>query len=278
MIKINVLLENYSINDQYKSGHGLSVLINYNDSNILLDVGPDNKFIGNAIKTGIDLTKVDYLFLSHSHIDHTGGINDFIKINNRAPIYLMDNIDNKYYIKVFFLNIPIGLKLDKKFRSRITQVKDDLIMDNMNDKIYFLKNMVSKYQKPTFNKNLYKKDKNKIVNDNFDHEGILVLEENNELLIFNSCSHNGILNVIETVKTKIPNKKIRSYLGGLHLFNPPTKTNESPEYLDYLIKELRNMDITIYTGHCTGRYALNYMKDALGSMIQEINTGMELSL
>ncbi|MCL1865257.1 MAG: MBL fold metallo-hydrolase [Spirochaetes bacterium] len=275
MLKINVLLENYSIENRFKPRHGLSILIDYNGSNILLDVGPDDKFIENANKMNKDLTKITSLFLSHNHIDHTGGINEFIKVNNKANIYLMDDIDSKYYLKLLFFNIPIGLKLNKENRSRIIQTSDDVIID---DKIYFLKNTVSQYLKPTFNKKLYKKDKNKIIHDTFDHEGILVLEDNNELLIFNSCSHNGILNIIETVKSKIPGKRIRSYVGGLHLFNPATKIHESKEYLDYLIKELTKMNIIIYTGHCTGKFALDYMRGKLGEKIQEINTGMELSV
>jgi len=275
MTKINVLLENNSVNHQYKSKHGLSVLINYNGDTILLDVGPDKKFAENAAKMNIDLAKVKYLFLSHNHNDHTGGINEFIKINKTAAIYLMDNINSKYYVRNRFFNIPLGLKLAGANYSRVTQVKEDLIIDGG---IQFLKNAVSDYVKPTFNKVLYKRDEKKLVNDTFDHEGILVLEDNNELLIFNSCSHNGILNVIETVRSKIPDKKIRAYVGGLHLCNPDTEQHEDDERLDYLIKELRERNVIVYTGHCTGKYALDYMKKKSGKMIQEINTGMELNI
>jgi len=273
MIKITVLLENNSFQPQYKSSHGLSILIEYENRNILLDTGPDDRYLTNAALKNIDLTKVKYLFLSHNHDDHTGGLNNFIEMNNSADIYIMDNINNKYYAKVLFFHKSIGTKLNKSYLSRITQIENDSIIDN---KIHFIKNTVSEYKKPTFNNKLFKEKDGKKVNDTFDHEGILVFEDNNELLIFNSCSHNGILNAIETVKKKIPDKKIRSYIGGLHLFNPVSKINDSDEYLDYLINRLKDMDIIIYTGHCTGKYALNYMKNKLGNKIQEINTGMEL--
>ena len=273
MVKIKVLLENYSIDTQCKSSHGLSIFIEYNGKNILLDVGGDNNFSKNAKVMNIDLTKIDFLFLSHNHIDHTRGINKFLEINNTGCVYLLDNIYSKYFVKLLFFKIPVGLKLDKKYRSRITQIDDDLKLDNS---IYFFRNIETKFKKPTFNKKLFKKDSGKIINDTFEHEGILVMENNDELLVFNSCSHNGILNVIETVKIKFPNKKIRCYIGGLHLYNPMTKMNDSDEYLDYLIEELEKMDIIVYTGHCTGKYALKYMKEKLGDKIQEINTGMEL--
>ena len=275
MVQIKVLLENFSINDKFSSKHGLSILIEYYEKKILLDVGPDRKFIQNANIMGIDLSKITDLFLSHNHRDHTGGLNEFVKINNTASIFLMDDINNKYYAKSHFFPISIGLKLKKKYSSRITQIKNDLIIDN---KIFFLKNSFSENVKPTYNKKLFKKEKGRIVNDTFDHEGILVFEDNNELLIFNSCSHNGILNIIETVKTKIPNKKIRSYIGGLHLNNPATKQHENDEYLDNIINKLKIMDINIYTGHCTGKFVLNYMKEKLGNIVHEINTGMELSV
>jgi 7,8-dihydropterin-6-yl-methyl-4-(beta-D-ribofuranosyl)aminobenzene 5'-phosphate synthase len=276
MVKLNILLENFSINDSYKQKHGLSILINYDDTNILLDVGPDKTFIQNAQKMNINLSKVNYLFLSHNHSDHTGGLNDFMKINKTSNIFLMGNVKCKYYIKKYsFIYIPIGLKLKKSNYKRINQLKNETIVDN---KIYFIHNTISDYVKPTFNKVLYKNENRKIINDNFDHEGILVLNDNNELLIFNSCSHNGFLNIIETVREKFPDKKIKSYIGGLHLYNPGTKDHESNEYLDYLINKIKEMNISIYTGHCTGRYAIDYLRKNLGEIVKEINTGMKINI
>jgi 7,8-dihydropterin-6-yl-methyl-4-(beta-D-ribofuranosyl)aminobenzene 5'-phosphate synthase len=276
MVKLNILLENFSIDDCYKQKHGLSILINYDNINILSDVGPDKTFTQNAQKMNIDLSKVDYLFLSHNHIDHTGGLNDFLRINKTSNNFIMGNAKCKYYIKKHsFLYIPIGLKLKKANYKMISQIENEIIVDN---KIYFIHNTISHYNKPTFNKVLYKRENKKIINDNFDHEGILVLDDNNELLIFNSCSHNGFLNIVETVKEKFPNKKIKGYVGGLHLYNPGTKDRESNEYLDYLIKKIKAMNINIYTGHCTGRYAVDYLRKNLGEIVKEINTGMELEI
>ena len=275
MVQIKVLLENFSVNNKYKTKHGLSILIEYNEKKILLDVGPDGRFTKNADIMGIDLSKIPELYLSHNHNDHTGGLNEFVKINNTAAIFLMDDINNKYYVKLFFLPIFVGLKLKKEYYSRITQIKND---QNIDNKIFFLKNSINENTKPTFNKKLFKKENGRMVQDKFDHEGILVLDDNNELLIFNSCSHNGILNIIETVKNKIPNKKIRSYIGGLHLSNPNTKQHENNEYLDNIINMIKMSNINIYTGHCSGKYVINYFKEKLGNSIHEINTGMELSV
>ena len=114
-MEIYILLENDSINPQYKSKHGLSILIKHNERDILLDVGPDNKFAKNAKKMNLDLENVEMLFLSHSHYDHTKGLNSFFKINKKADVYLMDKINNKYYVKTKMLNIQIGLSVHKKY-------------------------------------------------------------------------------------------------------------------------------------------------------------------
>ena len=269
------MLENSRIDSGYKSKHGLSVFINYHGMNILLDTGPDRKFHPNAKKMNLDLAKVELLFLSHAHYDHTGGLNEFLKINSSAAVYLMDSIDSRYYSKRRPFNIPIGLKLKRKFNGRITSLDKDLSIGN---NIYFLKNTAGNFQKPSSNRTLLKKTGSKVMPDTFDHEGILVIDENDELVIFNSCSHNGLLNIINTVEEKIPNKKLRSYVGGLHLSNPKTQEHESNEYLDVLINELKKKDITVYTGHCTGKYAFDYLKNALKDNIQKISTGMILNV
>ena len=274
-MKINILLENNRIDSQYKSKHGLSILIKHKNKNVPLDVGPDNKFIENAKKMNLDLENVEMLFLSHSHYDHTKGLNSFFKFNKKADVYLMDKIKNSYYLKTKLFNIPIGISIHKRYHSRIIELNDDLKIDNY---IYFVKNIINVYEKPTSNNVLFKKEGKKLINDTFDHEGTLVLEENNELIIFNSCSHNGLLNIIENIERNFPNKKIKSYVGGLHLSNPRTKKHESREYLDFLIKNINIKNIVIYTGHCTGKYAYDYLKNGLKDKIQEINTGMELNI
>ena len=274
-MEIAILLENSSIDSRYKSKHGLSIFIKFHDLNILLDTGPDRNFFLNAKKMNLDLAKVEMLFLSHAHYDHTGGLNEFLKLNNNAAVYIMDSINSKYYSNRKFFNISIGLKLKRKNSGRITQLEKDF---NPGNNIYFLKNTILCNQKPASNRTLMKEVDRKLKADAFDHEGILVFDDNGELAIFNSCSHNGLLNIIKTAEEKIPNKKIKAYVGGLHLSNPKTQEHESDEYLDVLIGELKKKEITVYTGHCTGKYAFDYLKSALKENIQKISTGMLIGL
>ena len=64
--------------------HGLAFYIETPEFNLLLDTGQSDLFIENAIALDIDLTKIDFVIISHGHYDHTGGLLDFLRINKRA--------------------------------------------------------------------------------------------------------------------------------------------------------------------------------------------------
>jgi len=68
------LVDNNTIIDQYYLGEpAVSVWIETDNKKILFDVGYSDVFIRNAKALGIDLTKADYLVLTHGHLDHTWG-------------------------------------------------------------------------------------------------------------------------------------------------------------------------------------------------------------
>ena len=68
--------------------HGLSLLLQTERYRLLLDTGASDLFIRNAEHMGIDLRSVDYVFISHGHSDHAGGLRYFLDINNHAKVIL----------------------------------------------------------------------------------------------------------------------------------------------------------------------------------------------
>ncbi|WP_294360774.1 MBL fold metallo-hydrolase, partial [uncultured Clostridium sp.] len=69
---------------QYKGKHGLCFYIKTKKHNILFDVGPNNLYIKNAEKAGINISDIDIVVISHGHYDHGGGLQAFLKINKKA--------------------------------------------------------------------------------------------------------------------------------------------------------------------------------------------------
>lgn len=275
MIKIFVLLENTAISSAFKAIHGLSIGIDVGETHLLLDVGPNNYYAYNAQKMGFDIAQVSTLVLSHSHYDHVGGLSHFVKHNSSASILLHDSPFNSYYSKtkypsVSFLSIPIGLTCSKKVKSRISSFSHSY---KISDNAWCIPVVCNAYSKPEMNKTLYKKEMGRLVPDDFAHESILVIEDDGELVVFNSCSHNGVINSIESVKEFFPDKKIRSYIGGFHYHS--SKSDESTEKMNEFCQYIQNSGITLYTGHCTGTQNISYLQSKLGKQIQSISTGQE---
>ena len=80
-MKLSVLMDNNTLIDRYYAGEpGVSYYIDTDGKKILFDTGYSDLFIKNAAGLGIDLTEIDYLVLSHGHIDHTGGLEPLIKL------------------------------------------------------------------------------------------------------------------------------------------------------------------------------------------------------
>ena len=83
-MRITTLVENTKISDEYENKHGLSFHIETEKHNILFDLGPKNTFLTNAKKLNINLEEVDIVVISHGHNDHGGGLEEFLKINNKG--------------------------------------------------------------------------------------------------------------------------------------------------------------------------------------------------
>jgi len=274
-MKITVLAENSvcktnSLN--VKAENGLSLFIEFDERKILFDTGQSDLFIHNAEKIGIDLSEVDYLVISHGHFDHGDGLKHFLKINKKAKIFLHINAAHKFYMKIFGF-IPYYVGLDQKIiaqNSRIYFIEEDM---QIEEKIIVLEGFPEVFPQPVANKALFVEDNNRFMVDKFNHELVLLLIENDEIVLFSGCSHSGIINIIDEVKIISKNMRIKATFGGFHIHNPISKKNESQDYIMELTESLGETDSVFYTGHCTGKKNFLYIKGWMGKNIQTMHTG-----
>ncbi len=280
-MKITVLVENEICKPNIHnlgSVHGLSVYIETGDKKILFDVGPDDLFAKNAKKLNIDIGDVDMLILSHGHKDHGGGLNTFCKLNKKATVYMHKDVVNKLYANILGpLKISIGLDQSVINRSidRIEFIEDK---KQIFDNISILEDIQGTYPKPKTNDHLYKKSGNKLVNDDFTHELILVIEECDGYVVFTGCSHSGIINMLEKSDEVVGEYKIKAVFGGFHLHNPINNKSSKAEYIDDLSINLNKRETVFYTGHCTGKDNFDLIKGRLGDKLKHMNTGLQFQI
>ena len=86
-MKLTVLIDNNTLIDRYFVGEpGVSYLIEDEGKKILFDVGYSDAFITNARKLSINLLDVDFVVLSHGHLDHTWGLIPLIRLHTEGTI------------------------------------------------------------------------------------------------------------------------------------------------------------------------------------------------
>ena len=116
MLKISIVYDNTTIRKDLEADWGFAAYIETEDMNILFDMGSDGHILlENMKKMHLDPLKIDKVFISHHHFDHTGGLASFLHINPDVDVY-----------------VPISLRGVRRAKS-ITHVEDAI---TLTDGIY----------------------------------------------------------------------------------------------------------------------------------------------
>ena len=128
-----VLSDNRSSNPVLEIEHGLSILLRTEQHKILLDTGASDVFLRNAELLGMDLSDVDYVFISHGHSDHAGGLRHFLEQNRQAKVIVSPNaMSGRFYSKRGNLH-SITAEWPENIKDRlITIEKSGEIADGIN--------------------------------------------------------------------------------------------------------------------------------------------------
>jgi 7,8-dihydropterin-6-yl-methyl-4-(beta-D-ribofuranosyl)aminobenzene 5'-phosphate synthase len=86
--RITVLYDAFGRDPTLRKDWGYSALIEINGKRILFDTGDDpDVFAMNVRAKGVDLTKLDFVVMSHRHSDHMGGMAHLLSVNPKVKIY-----------------------------------------------------------------------------------------------------------------------------------------------------------------------------------------------
>ena len=250
--------------------HGLSFYIEASKKKYLFDTGASDAFIQNALRMGINLKKVDALFISHNHYDHIGGLASFLEINKKAKIYIKeDSLYETFYMRDY-VRCPLGKFYKELSESkRVVFVKGSMKVDDF----YLLSDTIGNPDHFAMGAEFLMEKNGEILRDDFNHEMFLAYVKNKRINIFSGCSHRGIINIIESAK-KILALPINSFVGGFHLAaKGGMGINCTNEYYNNIIDYLKQEKIPyLYTCHCTGRHAYTMIKKDLHNQIKYFYT------
>lgn len=273
-MKLIVLADNRCTDSSLETEHGLCMYVETGTTRYLLDTGRSDLFIRNAERLGVDLTTVDYVFLSHAHADHTGGLEAFLALNETATVLLHPAVlSERYYSSRHGGFRDIGMPFDlTPWLHRCCLVEDDL---QLKDGTFIYACHPNKFAQPKANATLWKGVLSDPQPDTFDHELMMVLGGPNGLL-YTGCAHKGVLNILAESTSR--DMKPRWVVGGFHMLDSlPGHIYEDAETIHHIAEWLsaNYPETNFLTGHCTGDTVFERMKVVMGPHLQQFYTGLK---
>lgn len=277
-MKITTLIENKPsvTGSSLVAEWGLSLHIAFNGHNILFDTGASGAFANNADHLSIDLASIETAVLSHHHYDHGGGLRQFFTLNSTAKVYQGERPSGDCFCKMFgvvnkYIGLDTTLAIDYPNRFVTICEPTEILPD-----VFIIPHILSNQPKPAGNRYLFLKKDHTFVPDPFAHEIIMAIKENGKLVVFTGCSHNGVLNMVDTVATLFQGVPIKAVIGGLHLVAVPVihLMAEKKRAVLEIARSILDFPVELtYTGHCTATKVFKILKSVMGDRVKDIHTG-----
>lgn len=272
--KITVLSENTVSGRIEAIGEaGISFLIESGAGSYLFDTGRGHAIIHNALVFKKDLRSLKKILLSHSHPDHTGGLDKVLRLTGEIEIAAHPDI---FLPRVRIRDqqrVPTGVPFTRDYLEGLgARFHLERDFGPVAPGIYLTGEVprgTSFETVDTAGRFLVTADG--LVPDHILDDQSLILDTRKGLVILLGCAHAGIVNVINYVLKKTGQNQIRAVLGGTHLaFSSEDQITES-------IAALKRFDLgAIGLGHCTGLEASARVAREFGDRTFFCNVGTAL--
>ena len=275
-LRITTLSENTAGMGEFLAEWGLSILIETDKVNILLDTGTSTSVCHNADTLGIDLSKIDKIVLSHGHYDHTGGLRQVLgRMKKEIEIIAHPDIWTTKYSRRKgqadrYIGIPFQREdlesLGARFNLTTKPVK---ITDNVMTTGEIP--VITDYEE--IDSHLGVKESGVWKPDKLADDLAITVNTEFGLVVVLGCAHRGAINTLYHAQQLTGRKEIHTVLGGSHLIGA------SEERIWLTVAAFKELGVKqLGLCHCTSLPVAALLAQEFGDRFFFNNTGTVLEL
>ncbi|WP_297517940.1 MBL fold metallo-hydrolase [Thermococcus sp.] len=263
-MKVTVVYENHAgFKKGLLGGYGFSALVEHGGTRVLVDTGTDGEVLMKNMRfLGIDLDSIDYIFLTHGHYDHTGGLKTFLQTRSK-PVPVVGHPEifrRRIALKPYHRNIGIPFGRDE-----LEALGAEFILDEKP--FQFAPGFWSsgEINRITWDRAVgYVEENGGFVKDTVPDDISLIVDLGDEVAVITGCGHSGVLNIAWHAEDLL-GKPVKALIGGLHLIGANERLLE--DVVD------NTSAATLYAGHCTGIESFAYLHAVLGERMRPLHVG-----
>jgi 7,8-dihydropterin-6-yl-methyl-4-(beta-D-ribofuranosyl)aminobenzene 5'-phosphate synthase len=277
-VQLSVLVDNNSLIDRYFLAEpGVSFLIEDRGTRVLFDVGYSDIFIRNACKMAQDLRRLDWVVLSHGHLDHTWGLGPLIRLYTEAVIEgiaatspTVVGAPGVFDTKRLGDLGEIGSLVPEKKLAQVFPVKISAEPVWLTDRIVFLGKIPRRFEfeADAAVGQVLSADRDPMP-DPLEDDTALACVTDHGLVIVAGCAHAGICNTVAHARSVCGPKPVVDIVGGFHL------QGACADRLEKTADCLAGLNLeALHCCHCTDLAAKIYLGRSLP--VEEVGVGLKL--
>lgn len=263
MARVTVLCENSVKRPRGLVGeHGFAALVERDGEKVLFDTGQGLALFQNAKTLGIELASIKKVVLSHGHNDHTGGLAGLLELGGEPDVYAHPDLFMSRYwaaeggseenISIPFSRThyeALGARFHLSEKGQVV-AEGIVTTGQVKRETLFEKGDASLFRSPEDGGG----------KDDQPDDLSLVIDGEEGLIVLLGCAHAGLVNILHHVERMIPDRKIKTVMGGTHL------GFSGEEQMAGTIEAMTNMGIEqVGASHCTGLAGASRLREALGA-------------
>jgi 7,8-dihydropterin-6-yl-methyl-4-(beta-D-ribofuranosyl)aminobenzene 5'-phosphate synthase len=267
--RVTILYDAFGKDSAMKKDWGFSALVEYGGRRVLFDTGNNAEVFATNVKAaGIDLSKLDFVVISHRHLDHTAGLSHLLSVNPNVRIYVPEES----------IGGEFGTSKPGSFYRKAPSLPQDMrYFDGKPPELIVLGTpwVGGRFESVPTTREVAPgmtliSTVSEIAGTKEMRELSLALRTPEGTALVVGCSHPGIERIVESAAAL--DKRVRIVLGGFHL---PAASDEEISRIAATLHDRLKVE-KLAPGHCTGEPAFalfqrtwgrDYFYAGLGSAI-----------